>query len=198
MNHAGFLASEGDLIWLNVVREPIERWASLFYYAVDSEVRSTALAKHALADRARDTKCGCAMLEFDECIDVTFRRNCTMEVPSQISSFCEPGEACSRELATRRLHERYLLVGLTEELTLTLQLLEKMLPSMFHGARSVPSRHRATSLTNALTNTSLSGAISSRSRAQIAQKAKNYKDEQLFYQEAKRLFFRQACKWGLL
>jgi len=105
----------------------------------------------------------------------------------------------TRELATARARERYLLVGLTEELDLTVKLLEKLLPHFFAGATSLSSvPHRATSLTNSLTNTSLNGAISNRARAQIAHKAKNYMDERLFYEDLKHHFFHRACQLGLL
>mmetsp|Transcript_24100 Transcript_24100/g.80123 ORF Transcript_24100/g.80123 Transcript_24100/m.80123 type:complete len:383 (+) Transcript_24100:103-1251(+) len=199
VNHAGFIPSEGDLTWINVVREPIERWQSLHYYAVDPALRRDK-AEQALAGRAKDAKCGCARLEFDECIDLLYHNNCPMQVPSQIQSFCEPGERCSRELATARAHERYLVVGLTEELALTVKLLEKVLPQMFDGAASLSSRggHRSTNLVNGLTHTSLNGAISTRSRAQIAERSANYVEEKLFYEDAKRHFFAQACRLGLL
>jgi hypothetical protein len=77
-------------------------------------------------------------------------------------------------------------------------MLESLLPGMFHGATSISPKHRATSLTNGLTNTSLNGAISTRSRAQIAQKAANYMEEKRFYEDIKRRFFSRACKLGLL
>ena len=108
VNHAGFLQSEGGLIWLNVVREPIDRWASIFYYRVDPALRGRRATKE-LRDRQADTRCGCARLEFDECINLLYHHNCSMEVPSQIKSFCEPGEDCSRELATTHVDESYLL-----------------------------------------------------------------------------------------
>ena len=57
VNHAGFLSSEGDLTWINVVREPIERRSSIHYYNVDPILRG-GNAKKALASRASDAKCG--------------------------------------------------------------------------------------------------------------------------------------------
>jgi len=197
VNHAGFLQPEGGLIWLNVVREPIDRWSSLFYYGVDPALRGSRATKE-LRDRQADTRCGCARLEFDDCINLLYHHNCSMKVPSQIKSFCEPGEDCSRELATTHVDESYLLVGLTEELTLTAKMLENLLPGMFNGATSLSPPHRATSLTNSLTNTSLNGAISTRSRGQIAQKAANYVEEKRFYEDMRRRFFHRASVLGLL
>jgi hypothetical protein len=199
VNHADFFNSSEDLTWINVVRDPIDRWQSLHYYAVDPNLRGDK-AKDALNIRANDIRCGCALLEFDACIDLRYHNNCSMEVPSQIKQFCEPGERCSRELATTRAFERYLVVGLTEELALTTKLLEKMLPRMFHGATSLLSGlgHRATNLVNNLTHTSLNGAISTRSKAQLAERSTNYMEEKLFYDAIKRRFFGQSCEFGLL
>ena len=103
VNHAGFLA-EGprDLMWMNIIREPIARWSSLFYYAVDGGLRAAHAAK-ALRVRERDVRCGCARLEFDECIKVKHARKCTIIIPSQTQFFCEPSPspspaACNRSI----------------------------------------------------------------------------------------------------
>jgi len=166
----------------------------MVYYEVDVSLRGKRAAT-ALATRAKDTRCGCAGLEFYECIEMRHRHNCSLRVPSQITSFCEPGEACSRELATVRVHASYLLVGLTEELEMTMKLLEKVLPRFFRGVTNISTKgkKRATSLGNELTNTSLNGAIPDKTRKLIEADAVNYKDEQLFYEDTKRLFWHQAC-----
>mmetsp|Transcript_7003 Transcript_7003/g.15300 ORF Transcript_7003/g.15300 Transcript_7003/m.15300 type:complete len:150 (+) Transcript_7003:347-796(+) len=91
VNHASFVSSERNLTWINVIRDPIERWASKFYYEVDTALRRD-LAVHELERREQDTECGCARLEFDECINVLYDRNCSMVVPSQLPYFCELGE----------------------------------------------------------------------------------------------------------
>lgn len=201
VNHARFLnGTASDFIWINVVREPLQRWSSLFYYGVDASLRGEKEAAAELAHRAKDTRCGCAGLEFYECIEMRHQRSCSLIVPSQITSFCELGEACSRKLATARVHASYLLVGLTEELEMTMEVLEKMLPRFFRGATniSITGSPRATSLSNKLTNTSLNGAIPDRRRKLIEAHAVNYKDEQLFYEDTKKLFWHKACKERVL
>jgi len=201
VNHAEFLnGTASDLIWINVVREPIPRWSSMFYYNVDGSLRGNRAATE-LATRAKDTRCGCAGLEFYECIEMRHHHNCSLEVPSQIKTFCEPGEACSRELATARVHASYRLVGLTEELEMTMKVLEKILPRFFRGVTDrnpTKGTPRATSLSNKLTNTSLNGAIPDRTRKLIEAHAVNYKDEQLFYEDTKKLFWHQACTQRVL
>jgi len=196
VNHAHFLnGTASDLIWINVVREPIARWSSLYYYEVDGHLRGQK-AVTALATRAKDTQCGCAGLEFYECIKVRCNHNCSLRVPSQIEFFCEPGEACSRELATARVHASYRLVGLTEELEMTMKVLENILPRFFRGMTymSTNGSKRATSLTNNLTHTSMQGAIPDITRKLLEAHAVNYKDEQLFYQDTKEIFWHRACE----
>lgn len=200
VNHANFLnGTASDLKWINVVREPIARWSSLFYYDVDVSLRGEK-AVHALALRAKDTQCGCAGLEFYECIRVRCSHKCTLNIPSQISSFCERDERCSRVLATARLHASYLLVGLTEELEMTLKVMEKMLPRFFRGATNMSTKGspRATALTNQLTHTSLTGAIPDETRKLIQAHAVNYMDEHLFYEDTKRLFWHRACEHSVI
>lgn len=198
VNHAAFLnGTARDLKWINVVREPIARWSSLFYYEVDISLRRGAA--DALAMRAKDPICGCAGIEFHECIKVLSSHNCTMTVPSQIKSFCEDGEKCSRALATARARDSYLLVGLTEELEMTMKVMEKMLPHFFRGVtriKKAPSK--VTALTNRLTNTTMNGAIPDATRKLIQAHAVNYMDEHLFYEDMKKLFLHRACEQGVL
>lgn len=200
VNHAAFLnGTASDLIWINVVREPISRWSSLFYYGVDVRLRGK-LAEKELATREEDTRCGCARLEFYKCIETRIHNNCSLNIPSQIISLCEYGEPCSRELAVARVHASYRLVGLTGELDVTLRILEKMLPRFFKGATGSLSKanERATSLENKLTGTILNGAIPDKTRKLIEQHAVNYGDEHLFYEDAKKLFWYQACRHNVL
>ena len=200
VNHAHFLnGTASDLIWINVVREPVQRWSSLFYYEVDVSLRGQRAAIE-LANRAKDTRCGCAGLEFYECIEMRHHHNCSLKVPWQMTAFCELGERCSRELATARVHASYLLIGLTEELEMTIKVLEKMLPRFFRGVTNLSTNGspRATHLSNELTNTSLNGAIPDRTRKLIEAHSVNYKEEHLFYEDTKRLFWHQACKQRLL
>ena len=83
---------------------------------------------------------------------------------------------------------------------MTLEVLEKMLPRFFRGATniSITGSPRATSLSNKLTNTSMNGAIPDRTRKLIEAHAVNYKDEQLFYEDTKKLFWHKACKERVL
>ena len=94
------------------------------------------------------------------------------------------------------------MVGITEEMSLTVELLEKLAPWVFGGqAEEVAARKeaskvstRSTNLFNPVTNTSLNGAISTRTRQQIKERAVNYKDEIEFYNQVKKLFWRKAVQ----
>ena len=83
---------------------------------------------------------------------------------------------------------------------MTLKVLEKILPRFFRGVTDISTEGspRATSLRNKLTNTSLNGAIPDRTRLLIKAHAVNYKDEQLFYEDTKKLFWHRACAQRVL
>ena len=103
------------------------------------------------------------------------------------------------EQALDRVRNHYVLVGLNEELELTLSVLEKALPRFFGGVQAASPKTAAhvTSRTNKLTNTSMNGCISSRARSQIAERASNYPAEVQFYNEVKRLFWHRVVAYGL-
>lgn len=66
INHCNYVSDlPGEFVWINMMREPVERAASEFYYEV-SETRG----EHGLDDlhtREKDIPCGCPYDEFDEC-----------------------------------------------------------------------------------------------------------------------------------
>ena len=151
--------------------------------------------------RDADPVCGCARLEFDACINMMYLNNCTMNVPSQYRYFCAPEEKeCTTELAFTRIRDYYALVGVTEDMDLTLQALEELVPWVFAGQGEVAhaAPHRSTSLFNSITQTTLNGAISTRSRKQIAERASNYEEENRFYKQVRQLFYERLCESSVL
>jgi len=111
----------------------------------------------------------------------------------QMAYFCEPRDpSCSVDVALKNA-EKYLFIGITEEMELTLKVLEKLSPWAFGGQSKVLTvSKRSTNILNPVTNTTLNGAISTRSRNQIKERAKNYMDEIQFYNEVKRMFWRKV------
>ena len=201
-NHASFVPglTGPGWQWVSLLREPLDLWNSLFYYGVDMTLRKDKTMQ-ALHRRDADPVCGCARLEFDACINTMYLNNCTMQVPSQYRYFCAPKEnECTAELAFTRIRDYYVLVGLLEDMDLTLQALAKLVPWVFAGqekvAHAVP--HRSTSLFNPITQTTLNGALSTRSRKQIAERASNYEEEYRFYKQVRQLFYRRLCKSNVL
>ena len=164
-------------------------------------LRKNEAARNALHEREADPVCGCASLEFDACINRMYINNCTMQVPSQYHYFCEPKESeCTAELAFTRIRDYYVLVGVLEHMDLTLQALAKLVPWVFAGLEKVAhaASHRSTSLFNPITKTTLNGALSTRSRKQIAERASNYEEEYRFYKQVKQLFYRRLCESNVL
>jgi len=197
-NHANYVEGLDDFEWLSTVRDPLELTNSLYYYVVDKEIRKEK-AQEVLDQRKEDTVCGCYGLEFDECIDTKYKNNCTIELAPQMRYFCEQKDTnCSLDLALSHA-ENYILIGITEELKLTMMLLEKLSPWVFRDqAQALTVSKRSTHLFNPITNTTLNGAISTRTRKQIKERAINYRDEMEFYDAVKRMFWKKAVEVGAL
>jgi len=196
-NHACYVNGLDDRDLISIVRDPFDLMNSHFYYGVDTEIRMEK-AVNLLKKRKEDKLCGCFNLEFDQCIDTKYKNNCAIKLPSQIYYFCEPGDSnCSVDVALSNV-EKYALVGITEEMSLTVELLEKLTPWVFGGQAEQTSKvsKRNTNLFNPVTNTSLNGAISTRTRQQIKERAVNYKDEIEFYNRVKKIFWRKAVQLG--
>ncbi|GFH62045.1 hypothetical protein CTEN210_18521 [Chaetoceros tenuissimus] len=198
-NHANYIQGLEDLEWISVVRDPLALMNSHFYYAVDTRTRGKKAYK-VLEERKKDKVCGCFNLEFDECIDTKFKHNCTINLPSQMSYFCEPRDPdCTLDSALRNV-ENYLLIGITEEMAIAMKMLEILSPWAFSGQGDVKGSvsKRGTQVFNPVTNTSLNGAISTRTRTQIKERAHTYNDEIQFYNAMKRMFWKKAVELGAI
>jgi len=200
-NHATYVPGFEDRDWISVVRDPLALFNSHFYYAVDTQIRKANGFK-ALETRKKNKLCGCYALEFDECIDTMHKNNCTIALKQQMEYFCvsklKKDPNCTVEVALSNA-EKYVLIGITEEMALTTQMLEKLVPWVFRGqAEAVMTNKRSTHLFNSVTNTTLNGAISSRSRKQIKERAINYYEEMKFYDEVKKMFWRKAVELKLV
>ena len=213
VNHCGFLAAtSSNYIWINVVREPVSRMQSVFYYAVDSLHRGDA-AVAMLQQRKEEGTCGCASLEFDACVRLrNATAECTIHVEEQFRYFCEPRDCigpkcnepsflsesgCNASVAWRHVRDTYAMVGLTDEMRLVVVLLEDMFPRWFRGASLLVSRRthggekkRKAAGYNSLTHTQRTGCVSDTALA-ILRETDNYRAEEEFYQRVKERFWRQ-------
>lgn len=138
VNHCGFWpASPPDVAWINMLRDPVSRTMSGYYYKVDPLARGDSAVRDALQELQTDKKCGCFKREFDTCVRQRRRANCPLDMSSAASYFCSPDEQCSGELARARAGSRYAFVALSDEMVRSVAALEAMLPSWFSGASAL-------------------------------------------------------------
>jgi len=168
INHAGFDATApADVAFMNLVREPIDRAVSLFYYGVDPDTRPADRAAECLQNRRDAGACGCAGQEADYCVYSQLGNNCyggcdegkpgtqkycmpfddldvgcetAHRTYSQTMFFCPPTKErvdCDAHTAARNARERYVFVGMVEEFELSVLALELLLPRWFAGAKHI-------------------------------------------------------------
>lgn len=207
VNHAATvtqLLNDPRFAWINVVREPLDRAQSLYYYEVDGNIRgSKATAAYELRGSHPNPVCNCQRLEFSECVEqLLLTPSCNFTqgkagrghighswaVDSQMRYFCEKRESCTFEAATRN-YDDYLFVGISEELDLTLRVFEEILPSWFRGASSNPVPHSdAASNANRMAGTQHAGAVSKTARG-LLMRDPFIADEVRFYDFCRRKFW---------
>jgi hypothetical protein len=185
INHCNYMDSlpaDGNFVWINVAREPVDRDQSYYYYEV-SAIRGH-LASEAFKNRKRDP-CGCAYLEYDECIRfLASHHNCTdhlvrkdnarmyFSLPTNQSvaehdMYSQVQHGFTAQQAFEVVRSKYLFVGLTEELELTIMALERLLPRFFAGALDLYHTDAAATATAAeiaaaKTNSSTAAATTSK------------------------------------
>jgi hypothetical protein len=121
INHCGFWpAAPPDVAWINLLREPVSRTMSGYYYKVDPAARGEGPVREALQELQKERKCGCFKREFDMCVRTRRNKNCPLDMSSAASYFCSPDEACSIELAHARATSRYAFVALADEMVRSL------------------------------------------------------------------------------
>jgi len=118
-------------VYLNVVRRPLDRLISHYYFLRYGD----DFRPHLVRTRAGNTE------TFDDCVKLK-HPDCNpnlmwMQVPffCGMHAFCwEPGSRAALAAAKHNLVHHYLLVGLTERLGEFVGLLELLMPRMFSGA----------------------------------------------------------------
>ncbi|CAH1782997.1 unnamed protein product [Owenia fusiformis] len=126
-------------IYINMVRDPMNRTISSFYYRRRKRVEAPSLYSEIARNRT-----------LDECMEVEGMSKCLVTNSSKdnifnpvslyVSWFCGQHEECrmnrdyAMARAKRNIIKYYRAVGITEEFRQSLELLEATLPSYFQGA----------------------------------------------------------------
>lgn len=120
--------SRQDMVYINMIRDPIERFTSLYYFALngdESGVKPEApIRKNVTIDEYVK---GGASIQSN--IYFHFDRDDLNETDDKSEHLLER--------AKRNIERYYILVGLTEEINATVILLETLLPDLLHGLRRV-------------------------------------------------------------
>lgn len=125
--------------YINVVKNPVDQYISWYYY------ERFGWNDHGFKDGwEHEVESGTEHLSFDVCLSRGFK-TCTQ--PSKHSEFmgyfCGHdwycfGEASEMSLrkAKENIEKRFIMIGLTSELSNTMKLLERVMPKWFHGVNN--------------------------------------------------------------
>ncbi|XP_078481853.1 uronyl 2-sulfotransferase-like isoform X2 [Ciona intestinalis] len=126
--------------YLNVIRDPVERYISAYYFNRFGFKGWTAeKAKKWLVKMSDDKR----SMSLDDCVSRNVTQ-CLYDNPSRyLNYFCGQDNQCSRSnewslnKAKENVMNSYLVVGLTEDMENTLKILEHTLPRYFFRAREM-------------------------------------------------------------
>lgn len=124
---------EKQPLYVNIMRDPIERFESFYYFTRFGNTRGGGKS-HMNDGRRQET--------IDDCVEKQ-RHECMKPYWQVVPYFCGNSPGCSSrsqwavDKAKANIENSYLFVGLIEELDLSLDILENLLPRYFDNARGI-------------------------------------------------------------
>mmetsp|Transcript_21078 Transcript_21078/g.55043 ORF Transcript_21078/g.55043 Transcript_21078/m.55043 type:complete len:360 (-) Transcript_21078:124-1203(-) len=215
------LAGEvSDVHYINVLRNPVERYRSHWYFQTDPvSFRPEKAAVNLQRARLKDAKtgCGCADISFNECIEQAHVKGCdklweqgnpehnplnlSRRAGSQVQFFlsdqdceayfavsCKPGFAAPFVIKAMAHMEEYTVIGLTERMKETVELLEARLPAIFEGASQLYANMTPARVTRVHPNIAAAGPLVSERTEAILRGNPCNAGEFMLWEHAKRLF----------
>lgn len=218
INHA-FLLPQLPLdkfAWINVARDPLERLLSAYYYKFDIENRSPALVNASMIEEMKKGKCGCykmesqIRMEFGDCIEAMVNNNCPLEFArAQYSFFCpahtsrglgkeKAPKRCGSEEAIANIRRMYSFIGLTSQLSLSMDVFAKLVPKfMSEFPTYMAGSNNHFKQTTRLPGASQKRVLSDKHKALLESHWVHYANEVAVYKEIQRLFWCKVNALGL-
>lgn len=124
-------------LYMNLIRDPVDRFASFYYFQRYGNARGGGKKQPPGQMSYEDWN-----MPIDECVR-QFKRECTSPIWHTVPYLCGNSPICQEKTeraiqeTKRNIERNYFVIGVLEELTSFLKLLEKVLPQYFDGVLEI-------------------------------------------------------------
>ena len=133
-------------IFINLVRDPLERLVSYYYFLRHGDNYRKGLIRSKQGDETT----------FDQCVEGSLSKDCSiskmwMQIPyfcGQVAPCWESGSQWALDRAKKNVLDEYFLVGINEQMDQFVELLEVHLPHVFRGASDLFKTQERIRVTN--------------------------------------------------